>query len=392
MATFGFEVVIHVPRTSNYPTAGQRAKTHRFTNSSGNVIRLETETFFDALRAGHVILELHDPGGELFDELPDPTFQFIRIEVYLTAYAAQQRSGRRRVFDGMMDQLSVSIPGPDKTRIVGYDWSIELRRANCYKVLKNLDGKQLVDRIARDYGLSVTADDFGSLSLSRRELDIGASVSAWEQMNRALAVDGLAILADPTQERVLRVMVAERAIDNVTVKYPKKLTMGDPIKRLNCSKRWLSGGHNTMFLAKASESRGVAITKVRGSDKTGLPCDERVRTESLPPGYLENDASKTLAERHYGQLFKNEAEMLRARKDTLTLECVPLADLSILNYIELDTGKGIKIDGDWYPRSVSHLLASGHAPPSTRITATRWPAAVALNTHTPFANAGDRVP
>lgn len=360
----GYRLQISSPKTST-----GAAKVWEFTPATGNVITIETSLKKDKHRISNLVAKLYDPGWAIFNALPDIAFWDVPVTLYLSQ-PGNANSVTQLVFEGKATELSAGYPGPDTMTIVAHDRSIDMRRRKLYRTFRNLTSVQIAKKIATTYGFDVEVD-LGSVQLRPVVSDIGAELTDWDHMARALAADGLELYHKGRSKIAIR-QAASLAYPITFQKLgPLNIKLEPKINHVGTG----AGGDKRGPVALATAGTFKAITD---PSLTQAATDEKAdkRSHRTPAVGAATETGGAHSEDVATRAWTNQVTQLKRRKDTATLTCDALPDIGLHHTANL-AGWGGKVDGTWFLEEIKHTITGTEYPMST-LEMKRGPSSAAI--------------
>lgn len=351
---------------SSPTTATNAAKAWSFDATSGNVIHIDVELKREKHRISVLTCRIHDLKWDIFNALPDPAFSNVPVKLYL-APPGNPRSPTVLVFDGKVTSLQAGYPAVSTLTIVAHDKSIDMRKKAVYRTLRNKTSVQLAQEIAKEYGYTVDVDA-GSVTVRTTAVEMGAELSDWDHIGRALAADGLYCHMDGSTLRIRQL---------ATKAYPSTFSRDvPPVINLNAQINHVSGpgeGGDTktpIALENSGTAQAVSSTKAE-ADKEAASRRTHRRPVQGADASVEGAHSEDLG----SSPWSNKVTGYRHRKDSATLVLTSTPDLTMLHTVPL-AGWGAKVDGTWYPSTIKHTITGAEASLTT-VSMERAPSASA---------------
>jgi phage protein D len=345
----GFRVEIEAPET-----ASTRAKIFVFEPSDEVVTTLSVELKWDHKKVSNAQVELYDKDWVIFNLLPDPAFADIPMRIYM-AKAGDQSSISVLIFEGKVTSLQAGFPGPTHVTVAALDKSVDARRQSKYRTFRNKNSVQIAKEIATDYGFTVeTVDDVSFIQ--SREVDIGAELTDWEHLCRALSSDGLMAVMDGT-----KLKIALRSSKN----YGSVFQKGEhPVIALEVNVNHVRGsGEGGDVKNNIGWQDGKTIKAVTDAASDNVKAKAGKVTHRIPVRAAYDDQDAHILSMK-GSAYANDVARLRRRKDDASLNCYAVPDVTLFDYIELK-GWGTKVDGIWFIETIKHGWLGADTPTTT---------------------------
>lgn len=340
------------------------AKTISWGADAGVVMRVGCDLQADQQRLSVLTVLVADSGGLIFGDLPDPAFQSVPVRFYMARASSEAPV---LVFDGKITRLSYGYPSAQTTTIVAHDKSVDMRKRALATVIKGAKSTQIAEKIGKSYGLTVTSEVSAAVAaaLVARSISYAAHLSEWDHIVRELAADGLEAVVTGS-----KLVIRERA----STAYATTFSKGrPPIVTLDVTIEHIGtpggGGDKTIAFQDKNTAR-VAIDKKAQQAVLAIEDADALVSRVAVTGPAAATAGAHVEDR--SKQNRQQAPALQRRKDVLNMTCSALPDLTLSHTIALD-GFGGKVDGTWYPRTISHTVRSGSEASGTRISATRAP-------------------
>lgn len=354
------------------------AKTFTYTADSNIVETIDLELRKEHKAISTLNVRLWDPrdGGKMFpifNALPDPGFADVGVKLYLSK-AGESQAASKLVFDGKLGSLQPGYPGPSHTSLVAHDRSLGARLQASYKTFKNRTSVDLAKAISQAYGMTIDVSELGSLVLSQRLIDMGASTvgrgafSDWAHLTRALAVDGLELYV-----KGKTIYVRQTA----QITYPTAFTPDDETvisfdAQINHVHGPGAGGPSKVPVPAGN--KGSNLSASGSIAQEGIAEGSIATTHRVPVQGPKSTVTGAHTE-GTGDLVGPSVQR-RRRKDTVSLTVRLSPDIDMRHLIQLK-GWGQKIDGTWYIESIHHSLV-GSSAGTTALTLTTHPSSGGL--------------
>lgn len=323
----------------------------RLTPENSQISNLELSLKRDGKRISTLQAKLFDPGWDAYSNIRDPGYR--KVLAALTLAPDGSNSTGTEVFQGWIGSTTATYPPPESTSIVAYDKTLEARRNARYKTFSKKTSTQLVQDLAKTYGLDLDIDT-ADIVPKLRTIDIGAEISDWDQVVRALRADGLYIY-----ERLGKLYVRR----NPSKVYPTTFKRGDPIISLEVT---IHRAESAQTITQQPLEHQSSFRAATGSENAEAAKQESSRTTHSSPAV----AGTNSAQAHAEQIPQDSASMVtqeRRRKDEAVLVIPLTPDINLDHKIRL-SGWGGKADGDWYIEEIQHLLLGDYAHTKLSLT------------------------
>lgn len=359
-----FRIEVPAPATSSTV-----AKSFVWTAESEIVQSIDVELHREHKHISLVTIRLWDPRDgnrmwPIYNALPDPSFADVPLKVSLVD-PRQGPSSIKTVFDGKITSLQPGYPGPSHTSIVAHDKSISARLQARYKTYKGKTSVQIAQQIAKDYGMDVDVSALTGLVLTQRAIELGSATvglgafSDWNQLIRALAVDGLELYVKGSKLYIRQ---------SASLLYPTTFSPDD--------------GNVITFEATTNHvsspgAGGQSRSPVPGGNKgttnsaTGTVAQEAAKEKSAetthrtPPQGAKQ--GHTGAHTESSRSLTAYAGQRRKRKDEVQLTLRLTPDIGMQHLISLK-GWGLKLDGYWYIETIHHSIADNAGTTQLHLT------------------------
>lgn len=346
----------------NAPTTGRAASREwSWSADDHRILSVECELKKEKQRISFLTARISDPDRKIFNELPDPAYADVPVSFYM-GKPGNPDAPATLVFAGKLTRMDTGWPDNKSLTVAAHDYSIEMRRKKRIKRFTNLTSAEFAKKVADEYGLELVQDTniLGSLVRRMSVVALPPSASDWDTMTAALAADGIEVYADKKK----RIQIRKAA----SVQYGTTITPDVPLFRLEGSIEHIKGpgkGGDVQTSQVAFENDGT-VKAASGAQSKGNASKREGRNPTMSVG----SSNGAHSEDGQGVKWSPQVDLLKKRKDSLTIVSPPLHDISLRNLVKL-SGWGPKLDGLWEPETIHHVLVPADGFSSTTIKAQR---------------------
>ena len=346
----------------NAPTTGRAASREwSWSADDHRILSVECELKKEKQRISFLTARISDPDRKIFNELPDPAYADVPVSFYM-GKPGNPDAPATLVFAGKLTRMDTGWPDNKSLTVAAHDYSIEMRRKKRIKRFTNLTSAEFAKKVADEYGLELVQDTniLGSLVRRMSVVAMSPSASDWDTMTAALATDGIEVYADKHRKIKLR--------KAASVQYGTTITPDVPLFRLEGSIEHIKGpgkGGDVQTSQVAFENDGT-VKAASGAQSKGNASKREGRNPTMSVG----SSNGAHSEDGQGVKWSPQVDLLKKRKDSLTIVSPPLHDISLRNLVKL-SGWGPKLDGLWEPETIHHVLVPADGFSSTTIKAQR---------------------
>lgn len=346
----------------NAPTTGRAASREwSWSADDHRILSVECELKKEKQRISFLTARISDPDRKIFNELPDPAYADVPVSFYM-GKPGNPDAPATLVFAGKLTRMDTGWPDNKSLTVAAHDYSIEMRRKKRIKRFTNLTSAEFAKKVADEYGLELVQDTniLGSLVRRMSVVAMSPSASDWDTMTAALAADGIEVYA----EKKKRIQIRKAA----SVQYGTTITPDVPLFRLEGSIEHIKGpgkGGDVQTSQVAFENDGT-VKAASGAQSKGNASKREGRNPTMSVG----SSNGAHSEDGQGVKWSPQVDLLKKRKDSLTIVSPPLHDISLRNLVKL-SGWGPKLDGLWEPETIHHVLVPADGFSSTTIKAQR---------------------
>lgn len=375
-----FKLTISAPSTGR-----SREREWSWSSDDHRILSIECELKKEKQRISHLTARLSDVDRKIFNELPDCAYADVPLALYMGP-PDNPDAQSVLVFSGKITSMLSGWPEGQSLTIAAHDYSLDIRRKRRLKKFSNLTSVEFAKKVADEYGIELEQDTglLGSLSRRMSAVSLAPSASDWDVMTAALAQDGLEVYADKGKKIKIR--------QSAKIQYAKTITPDTPLFRVECGIEHIRGpgkGGDVQTSQVAFENNGT-VKSATGAAAKG----NATKREGRHPSMSVGSSSGAHSEDGQGVKWSPQVDLLRKRKDSLTIVAPPLHDISLRNLVKL-SGWGPKMDGLWEPEAISHVLVPADGFSMTTIKAQRstgkQAASEANTTFVPFQTAATGV-
>jgi len=265
-----------------------------------------------------------------------------------------------KVFEGKLTEMGNAYPS-NILAFTAHDKSIDLRRRKQARTFANKDSVAIARFICNEYGYAVDVD-LGAIVPQTRPIDHGGDLTDWEHIARSLGADGLEFFMDPKDSTKL--VIRQKATRDYATTFQRG---SPPIISFSCRIQHIHGPSNPdkQSVLDAEQTGTTRAVTAGGGVREAARAKATERSHRVPVGRQGAAAP-----------WSNQVDLRRRRKDSATLTCTALPDLTLRNTVSLG-GFGGKADGRWYIDTIKHDIAKGDGPVQTTLSLHREPSAAA---------------
>ena len=362
----------------NAPTTGRAASREwSWSADDHRILSVECELKKEKQRISFLTARISDPDRKIFNELPDPAYADVPVSFYM-GKPGNPDAPATLVFAGKLTRMDTGWPDNKSLTVAAHDYSIEMRRKKRIKRFTNLTSAEFAKKVADEYGLELEQDTniLGGLVRRVSVVALAPAQSDWDAMTAALATDGIEVYADKHRKIKLR--------KAASVQYGTTITPDVPLFRLEGSIEHIRGpgkGGDIQTSQVALENAGTikALIDARPAGSAPLTVAQvqaeireqrATKREGRNPVHGVGSSNGAHSEDGQGVKWSPQVDLLKKRKDSLTIVSPPLHDISLRNLVKL-SGWGPKLDGLWEPETIHHVLVPADGFSSTTIKAQR---------------------
>ena len=335
-----------------------KATVWEFTPESGRVVSIESTLKIEHHRISTLVAKIHDPDWSIFNSLPDPAYADVPIKLFASRAGSSDMSEYPR-FDGKVTELQIGYPAESTLTVTAHDKSVDARKEKQYRTLRGLTSVQLARQIAKVYGFSVDASTEALAVTTTKAIHHSMGLTDWDFLGRALSADGLELHWDIHKKAI----VIRKGTD---LEYPTRIVRGQPpVVRLEVRIMHIGGPGKGGDVNVATHETGGTELSVSGILARAAKGEKATKvTHRMPIGIGSSTTGAHSEDARKGSPWSPSVDLKRKRKDTATLTCPLLPDLTLSHRIRLE-GWGGKVDGLWEPESVRDVIAGNRFMPTT---------------------------